>query len=86
MAGLRIGAYLSFLLLLAGCGSNANGVTEAMLEKSKAEDTRACYIAILSLVDGDALAYPHPCEKVAARHYSGRSTGVRSLPYTFSIK
>jgi hypothetical protein len=32
------------LLSLTGCGSMAKGVTEALLEKSEAEDTRECHI------------------------------------------
>ena len=37
-------AFLALLFLLGGCGSMAKGVTEALLERSEAEDTRACYI------------------------------------------
>ena len=67
MAGLRLGAYLSFLLLLAGCGSIAKGVTEAVLEKSEAEDTRACYIEGPASLGLEALLSKQEIDRAAGR-------------------
>ncbi|MCZ6678105.1 MAG: hypothetical protein O7E52_12730, partial [Candidatus Poribacteria bacterium] len=37
-------ASFSLLILVAGCGSIAKGIAEAVLERSEKEDTRACHI------------------------------------------
>ena len=68
MAGLRIGACLSFLLLLAGCGSIAKGVTEAMLERSEVEDTRACYIEGPASVGLEELLRDQENDRAAGRY------------------
>ena len=43
MRVLKPAAFLA-LLYLSGCGGIAKGVTEALLERTETEDTRACYI------------------------------------------
>ncbi len=45
MVAWRSAVYLALLLMLSGCGSVAKGVTEAVLERGEAEDTRACFIS-----------------------------------------
>ncbi len=41
---IRIPIWLALLVALSGCASIAKGITEAFLEHSEAEDTRACHI------------------------------------------
>ena len=44
MRVLKPATFLALLFLTAGCGGIAKGFTEALLERSETEDTRACYI------------------------------------------
>ncbi len=44
MNWVRIGAIPCAVFWLAGCGSIAKGITEAVLEQKEEVDSRACYV------------------------------------------
>ena len=63
MMARRLAKFLALSLLLSGCGTIAKGVTEAVLERGEAEDTRACFISGPKSVGLDAILREQESER-----------------------